>query len=73
MRMIPTRMTKLSKRLHREMKENKWTYEQFAAQLGISKSQLHNWANGTHQPTLANIRALAKKLKCGVYDLIEAA
>lgn len=62
----------LTKRLHAEMKERDWSYEQLGDFLGTTKSQAHDWANGTHEPNLASLRKIAKKLGCELIDLIEA-
>lgn len=54
------------------MKERDWSYEQLGDFLGTTKSQAHDWANGTHEPNLASLRKIAKKLGCELIDLIEA-
>ncbi len=54
------------------MKLNDWSYAELAEFLGTSKSQAHDWANGTHEPNLSSLRSIAKKLKCEVIELIEA-
>lgn len=60
------------KRLQAEMKARDWSYADLAAFLGTTKSQAHDWANGTHEPNLASLRHIAKKLKCELVELIEA-
>jgi transcriptional regulator with XRE-family HTH domain len=65
--------SKFASRLAREMKQRKLTYAQFAEELGISASQLHDWIHQTHEPQLGTLRTMAKKLKCDLFDLIEAA
>lgn len=62
----------LTKRLQAEMKAREWSYSDLAEFLGTTKSQAHDWANGTHDPNLSSLRRIAKKFGCDVIDLIEA-
>jgi transcriptional regulator with XRE-family HTH domain len=55
------------------MERNEWSYADLAEKLGTSKSQAHDWANGTHEPNLSSLREIAKKLDCKIIDLIDAA
>lgn len=55
------------------MKRNEWSYAELAAQLGTTKSQAHDWANGTHEPNMSSLRHIAKAIDCEVMDLIDAA
>lgn len=65
--------SKLSRHLQREMEERGLTYREFADELDVPVSQLHNWTNGNTEPHLKTLRMLAKKLRRSVADLIEAA
>lgn len=60
------------KKLHAKMEAENWSYSQLGDFLGTTKSQAHDWANGTHEPNLSSLRSIAKKLKCEVIELIEA-
>lgn len=63
----------LTKRLQAEMKARDWSYSDLAEFLGTTKSQAHDWANGTHEPNLSSLRHIAKKFGCDLVELIEAA
>jgi transcriptional regulator with XRE-family HTH domain len=55
------------------MKRNDWSYADLAEKLGTTKSQAHDWVNGTHEPNLNSIRHIAKAFDWDVAELIEAA
>lgn len=55
------------------MEAEDWSYQELADFLGTTKSQAHDWANDAHEANLSTIRKIAKKLKCEVIELIEAA
>ena len=63
----------LTKRLQAEMRAREWSYADLAEFLGTTKSQAHDWANGTHEPNLSSLRHIAKKFDCDLVELIEAA
>lgn len=65
--------SKLATHLKREMKRHDWSYADLAEQLGTTKSQAHDWANGAHEPNLGSIRAIAKALDLDLAELIGAA
>lgn len=60
-------------RLQREMRQRNLTYREFADELDVPVSQLHNWANGETEPHLATLRKIAKKKGWDISELIEAA
>lgn len=65
--------TKLGRFLRREMVARDWTYQYFAMVMNTSTSQVHDWVNGKHEPTIANLQHLAKVLRIEMVDLIGAA
>lgn len=63
------RKTPLQKRLLHE-KQEAGTYLELSRRLGVSVSQLHDWASGKYEPTMVSWRRLAKVLKCSVGELM---
>lgn len=64
--------SKLSNCLARVMQAHNWSYADLAEKLGTTKSQAHDWVNGTHEPNLSSIRSIAKKLDLDLAELIGA-
>lgn len=46
---------------------------ELARRMKVSRSRIHNWTSGAHEPRLASLRRLAKILKCEVSDLLGVA
>ncbi len=65
--------SKLARRLDREMKRRELSYREFAEELGVTASQLHDWVHDAQEPRLGTLRELAKKLDCNLFELIDAA
>ncbi len=45
-------------------------YRDLADKLGVSLSQAHDWATGKYEPTLVNLRWIAKRLKVDIAELV---
>jgi transcriptional regulator with XRE-family HTH domain len=43
---------------------------QLARVLGVTRSTVHGWTHGDHEPTLASLRRIARALKCDVAELL---
>jgi DNA-binding XRE family transcriptional regulator len=61
--------TKLNLALEHYMQENNVTIKDFAKSLGISKSSMHTYLNGTTTPNVITAIGIAKKLKTSVEEL----
>ena len=49
------------------------TDAELARRLGVTRSQVHDWVHGEHQPNLASLRRLAEMLECDLIELLGAA
>lgn len=62
--------TKVSTWLERYRVEHDMKYRDLADKLGVSLSQAHDWATGKYEPTLVNLRWIAKRLKVDIAELV---
>ena len=62
--------TKVSTWLERYRAEHGLGYRELADKLGVSLSQAHDWATGKYDPTLKNIRRIARRLKVSTAELV---
>lgn len=69
----PVNPSRFSAALFSLMESNEWSYERMASELDTSKSQIHEWVHGDHEPTLASIRRVAEKFDFEIAELVEAA
>ncbi len=49
------------------------TDAELARRLEVTRSTVHDWVHGEHEPTLASLRRLAQALECEVGELMGAA
>jgi len=46
---------------------------ELARRLDVTRSTVHDWVHGLHEPNLASLRRLARALECELADLLGAA
>lgn len=61
--------TKLNLALEKYMQENNMTIKNFAKSLGISKTSMHTYLNGTAIPNVITAIKIARKLKTSAEEL----
>ena len=49
------------------------TDAELARRLKTTRSTVHDWVHGEHEPTLASLRRIAKALECDLGELLGAA
>lgn len=57
----------------REQEKRGWTDAELARRLKVTRSQVHDWVHGHHEPNLSSLRRIAKVFRCEVADLLRAA
>jgi transcriptional regulator with XRE-family HTH domain len=62
--------SKLATRLNTLRTSKKWTYDQLAAFLGVTRSRVHDWCKDRRSASTKNIRKIAPRLRCQPGDLI---
>lgn len=62
----------LAMRLRTLMEERDYSHRRLAADIGASKQSVTNWTQGHNEPSLPNLRALARALDVAPAHLIEA-
>jgi transcriptional regulator with XRE-family HTH domain len=62
--------SKVAARIERERVGRDWDYRQLAKALGVSLSQAHGWANGTHEPNLSSLRRISRRLHIDLAELV---
>jgi len=61
---------KQAQRIAEVMRELDMNGTQFAAAIGVSKSQVSEWLSGSHEPRISSLRRIARVAKCSVADLV---
>lgn len=46
---------------------------ELARRIGVTRSQIHDWVHGEHEPTLSSLRRIAKALDMDLSELLDAA
>jgi transcriptional regulator with XRE-family HTH domain len=51
-------------------RQNRWTREELAERLGVSRQRVGNWENGRHSPSIGMLSGLSRALKVTTDELI---
>jgi transcriptional regulator with XRE-family HTH domain len=62
--------SKLAGRIEQARIDNGWDYRTLGRVLGVTHSTAWEWAHGKHEPNLASLRRIAKRLKISIADLL---
>lgn len=57
-------------KLNEKRSSKRWTYQQLATWLGVSRSRAHDWCTGRRDPNMRNTKLIAGKLRCEPGELI---
>lgn len=60
----------VAKRIVRARNRLDITDAELARRVGVTRSTVHDWVHGEHEPTLASLRKLAEALECDVGELM---
>ena len=64
----------MAARIRARIEKLEITDAELARRLGHeSRSQVHDWVHGVHQPTLSSLKQLAAALECDLTELLGAA
>jgi transcriptional regulator with XRE-family HTH domain len=54
----------------RACKRLKITDAELARRVGVTRSTVHGWVHGNHEPTLESLRGIADALECDIGELL---
>lgn len=63
-------MSIFSKRVKQLRKDNGWSQDEMAQRLGVTRSAIGNWEQGTREPTYEMLEAIADVFNCEMQYLI---
>lgn len=63
-------MSIFSKRVKQLRKDNGWSQDEMAQKLGVTRSAIGNWEQGTREPTYETLEAVADLFNCEMQYLI---
>ena len=63
-------MSIFAKRVKQLRKDNGWSQEDFAKRLGVTRSAIGNWEQGTREPPYEMLEAIADVFNCEMQYLI---
>lgn len=62
----------LAERICARRDELKINDAELARRLGVTRSTVHDWVHGVHQPNLSSLREIAEALECDLGELLGA-